>query len=103
MHSGALYGEGSITPAALRITANVPSVGVDRIAEVNAWVTSTGSVLLAWQTDEISTLSHHAAEALPRIEHEIADRQRLESTLLTITSMLVTVDEAVSVAKIVCR
>ncbi|MBD8736690.1 hypothetical protein [Sphingomonas sp. CFBP 13706] len=84
-------------------TAAAISAIVDRIADVNARVTSTGSVLLARQTDEIVRLSHTVAEALPRIEDEIADIERLESTLGTITDMLATVDEAVNVAKMVCR
>jgi hypothetical protein len=74
---------------------------VDRIAEVNARVTSTGAVLLARQTNEIARLSHAVAEALPRIEDDIADLQRFESALGKITDMLATVDQAVKVAKTV--
>lgn len=84
-------------------TAAAISAIVDRIADVNARVTSTGTVLLARQTDEIVKLSHTVAEALPRIEDETADLQRLESALGTITDMLATVDQAVNVAKMVCR
>ncbi len=83
-------------------TAAAISAIVDRIADVNARVTSTGSVLLARQTDEIVKLSQAVAEALPRIEDEIAGLQRLESALGTITDMVATVDEAVNVAKLVC-
>jgi len=76
---------------------------VDQMAEVNARVTSTGSVLLAAQTEEIARHARAVAKALPSIEAEIADLQRLEHALATITGVLATVDEAVRVAELTCR
>lgn len=76
---------------------------VDRIAEVNARVTSTGSLLLVRQSDEIARHAHAVAEAMPRIEEEIAGLGRLEHALGAVTAMLSTVDRAVRLAELLRR
>jgi hypothetical protein len=73
----------------------------DQIVEVNARVTATGRVLLARQTEEIARHARAVSAAIPAIEEEIADPERCERLVRSITSMLGTVDDAVRMATLV--
>jgi len=75
----------------------------EQMVEVNARVTSTGRVLLATQTEEISRRARAVSEAIPAIEREIEDLQRFEHLVRGIAGVLDAADEAIRVATMVCR
>ena len=74
----------------------------EQMVEVNARVTSTGRVLLATQTEEISRRARAVSEAIPAIEREIEDLRDCERMVRSVAALLGTVDEAVRVATLAC-
>ncbi len=74
----------------------------EQIGEVNARVTSTGRVLLAAQTEEISRHAKAVFDAIPGVEKEIETLENCERMVRSVAGLLGTVDEAVRVAKLAC-
>ncbi|RXD04876.1 hypothetical protein EQZ23_06975 [Sphingomonas sp. UV9] len=75
----------------------------DQIVEVNARATATGRVLLAAQTQEIAKHAHAVSAAIPGVEREIENLVRFEQVVRGVAAVLDAADEAVRIARLVCR
>lgn len=70
----------------------------EQIAAANARVTAVGRALFARQSERIASAAHDVEAVLPRVEEALADLDRLDELVASVTGVLRLVDRAVQTA-----
>lgn len=70
----------------------------DQIVEVNARATAAGRLLLVAQSEEISRLARRVSAAIPDVQRQIEDLDRLEAVVRSVAGVLDAADGAIRAA-----
>ena len=79
---------------------NAAAIGAisDQIVEVNARATAAGRLLLVAQSEEISRLARRVSAAIPDVQRQIEDLDRLEAVVRSVAVVLDAADGAIRAA-----